>query len=314
MNKVELISKTVRDCVSTAVCTVFVVLGLALTGFIGCAGPQMVTLANGRKVPAAPSYVSAAEMKGRGKNSFGVPESSYIYYPRDFKPSKFDLQGHTADDWAAHTQATGIRFRPSNMPSWDHSNADPLDIEHDCFLIEKLFVVPWGLGEDEVGRSLGDDKIKFPAIGYTRAGEILVWDQPRLRQLVFNQKGEVVRIVGNASSCPGLDWDINEIGGWSGNLDELNFLVASGDIGQQSQIFDSQNFYVGWREGKLISADIRKQKVTCRVYLPFQITDALAQQGDFGDGLIQPVLYPEGYLIFPRFTASGLEIYRYSRR
>lgn len=299
------------------------VLSLALL-VVGCAGPQRVTLADGRKVSAAPSYVSAAEMKERGKNSFGVPASSFVFYPERYEPGKTNATGNTREEFEAFKTAAIAEgrpvvcygFTPSKTPAWDSSFCDSPAIRHDCFSMERLFLVPWGSSEQEIGKAPGSEIILFPSTSFSRAGNIAIWDRARERILVYDQAGQRIAVQENAKSEPGFDWDINADNGFSKHEGELEFLATNGgrDLGAQGFVDEINGTFVSHNPGEMISVvDLRAGKVICRVYFPDQVEYGLSGKGMFDDPRANflPVLYPEGYVLFPHYTEAGLEILRY---
>lgn len=181
-----------------------------------CASPRLVTLADGTKVPAHPTYLSAKDMAARGKNPYGVPETSFAFYPEKWEPGEKNEAGRSKEEHLEYAgallkargeRADYIPFCPGGVPSWDRSCGDPPHIRHDCFSVERLFVVPWGSGEGEVGLM---DKGADPKTGWRwipsvksvggLGSNIEVTDHVTERILIFSWNGRYLgerRAVGD---------------------------------------------------------------------------------------------------------------------
>lgn len=72
------------------IATILLPLALSLAS---CAGPRVVTLPDGSKLPAAPTYLSAKQMEQKGSNSYGVPAASFAFYPENYKGTEENLYG-----------------------------------------------------------------------------------------------------------------------------------------------------------------------------------------------------------------------------
>ncbi len=299
-------------------------LALSTLLTLSCAQERMITLPDGRKLKPSPTYLSPSEMAAKGKNSFGVPETSFAFYPEAYKLAPMDVGNKTRAEWdqyvvdldKAGQNVPCKGFAAANTPQWDKSNCDPPAISHDCFSVERLFVVPWGSGGTAIGKKPGGEIIYFPAVGYSRSGKIIVWDRPRHRNLVFDQAGTCMEIIPNINSEPVAEWDVYESKELDAHLDKLNFLLAGNDLGKQLHGNFETGEFVSWSDGKLVRADISKPKGICRVYLPYQVDLEVSAMGVFAEGPVPllPAMYPEGYLIYPRCVKEGLEILRYSKK
>jgi hypothetical protein len=213
-----------------------------------------------------------------------------------------------------------IPYCIENAPQWDRSCGDPPTITHDCFIPERLFVIPWGSGEGEVGiagPAMEGKKtgLWVPEVGYKKDGGIFIWDRANNRNLIYSNNGIFVETHPNDQWHAVPEWDIYSDPQYHLIQGRDEFLETH-DLGYIVKILDKDHYVlvVKTQSGfKLVLVDMAKQAVSCRVYLaPGSIP------GTFGEVTLSeeghaptPTPLLNGTVIFPRMTMEGFEIWRY---
>jgi len=159
-------------------------LGLAFGAVLfacGCASPSVKP---DKMVDGSTGYISSAEVLKHGENSFGIPATSFAFYYEGFKP---------APPYPEFKSSC-----PSNMAIWDRSCTDAPGVTHDAFLPERLFVVKWGSGKDEVGVPAGGwTKPEYmglhavPNLVFLKNKRIEVGDLANNKTIIYNWDGSV---------------------------------------------------------------------------------------------------------------------------
>jgi hypothetical protein len=269
------------------------------------------------------TYVSAAEMKARGANSFGVPKSSFVFYNKNYVPDTENRAGRNYQEQLEYEKGLiaggrnihlSSKLRPANAPSWDRSYNDTESVSNDCMSIERLFVIPWGSGEGEIGMKQGSDVIWEPMPGFRKDGRVFIWDRADNDLLEYDFGGRLLSKTQNITSPPSEDWDRNKDDPEVMKiLDQLDFMGGywSGDVrtipGRPEVIVVQKD------HGRLVVGDYSSQKVTCITYLPPQQGQDVVLRLNPAEFRL-PILHPKGFLLYPRSTNDGYEIYRYMRK
>jgi hypothetical protein len=209
-------------------------------------------------MPKGPGYLGPKEMMKLGENKWRIPETSFMFYPKGWVMGPIE-------SW--YKPCTDGRPISLNRPSWDNSCEDDPSIRHDCFVPVRLFVIPWGGGEVEVGVPkqgyFGDLKPGYkylPKVEFCE-GKIHVRDWINKRVLVFDYSGRVVERYEDEGKCR-CESSLPEHRRVPTSKEALRVLYR--DV--QGTIFEVGGTYEPG--GSLEMVDLKTYKTTCRIWFP----------------------------------------------
>lgn len=206
------------------------------------------------------------------------------------------------------------RFKPGTAPAWDDSYNDPPSIRHDCFTVERLFVVPWGSGEGEVGRLTGDAKTIYEPELYVGAdGGIGLLTEVDQTIKVFDVQGkQTAQRTVNYLSDPYVTYEDCNIG-----VDELRKLGPAngswslGDGFAVGVVFSYHPTSDGsWT---ILATDEKTGQTRCKTYGPPTLDDAKASSWGIQPAPVKsrPRILPDGSIVVGMVRQTGYEVYQY---
>jgi hypothetical protein len=278
-----------------------------------CAPSQKyVTLSDGTKAPAAPTYLSARDMGAKGKNSFGVPEANFAFYPEKYEAGKKDVVGRDMAEAKEYFDAMKnlgrvsgeFQFMPSSAPAWDHSYVDPPSIRHDCFSVERLFVVPWGGEEAAAIVAGGRPKVKMYV---NPAGQWLLWSGESKIATLYDMSGRVLRV----SRSEGSFEELMAFAGLDSGGRDIQTEFRRGDLTTKLE----SRGWNGWAAPPFMSlVQKRNDQTICKIYLPPQVPSGWSCSEEEYPCWAGGVIDGTGALLWTLFTAAGIEAYRYQTK